>query len=1408
MAYDSGYSRRSASERELQPVAIVSVDPVARLAVGATRTRHTVRINCAYATGDTITTPAVGEQWYCERFDMEWRLYGRIPFNDPTLNIEPEAGQVSVGSGSGPLELNGTEIRSNGKVFRLNGVYYRDSGQALERSTDQVTWEAITAGGLVQIVAKALADYQGATQAGAVTALEGWADIVAEVVGNFTLFWDLICGNVFVNGLRRLGVGETEVARIVDGFQNFLNYLFGVVFCDFTGDLTPQTILARLRDLLAPIVNNPFVQGLQQIAEILGVAAGNLLNDAVAGLTSLVELVFNIITCNWDALATQLAEIFEIIDLADGDNPFGPANIVKSIFNLFQMLGSPEIDGIPNPIGIFVTALRDFFTVLFESTGNLLEDALGGLVEFVSLIFGILTCDADALTKAQQVIGAITGAGSIFDNIVATLFGVLTPLTQVEIAGIPNPVAIFLAGLRDLYETITGNTATNLADGAIGGAVEFVRLIFRVITCDPTVISDLQDLVSGVVAGIGDPLGILAFLKPLLDGLLSNPLVVMIQTFAADVLGNTGTLLEQVIEGTGDLMNFLLKIVKEILPFDEVWTALLPFIDWDAVDAVTLPSLGNLLDGLDLWTIIFKPLDDLLGGAFTTFLTNLNSFFSGMGLLNGNFNPATAIDYFLRNVLGLVDNAGKIITDFLPAITVETLTGLADWFRTNFLGGSQTLLAWFQANVLGGLANLSSWITTNLLGGAASLLAWLTANVFGNVNPATFFSNLAAFLGFDLRTLGFNAFNAATAFLNTLFDPARGPLVSVRVFVEQFFDPTKGPLSPIFFVIKAVTDWFSIFMPGAATASTSAPTTSTSPAIATATLGDQFPSVTDIVTAITGLVGTTDIELGLGTLGQWARDIELAATQGFDALSGTIEEIISGILSVGMLNTSEPNLLTQGDFATADTVQSSGGWSWDNTVSATDTGGSARVVATGSQQQLYAKQSIKVKADDKLVVTAKVRTSGFTAASGREMVLSIIPWVGTSRLKVNGLDYTHVVHTRTASAATFQDMTGLTIRIGGTAAAGEVVLPSTVTSIQVRLAFTGNAGAVAWFDDVVVKKTGLVEQSWVQSLVDAFQATVGGLYGFNAPDNTADWTKLFAAAAQARGLADTGVLQHTVTRNTLGSSPQTYISNLFNVNADGSQSIGTLLFYLIDRLKNPASNYGTSVSNVYWAASETRTQANLGVTRGEGINQILFGSPSGGNNNKILPSALPPEVGAVGSGILIRKKGGSLSTASSTTGVRLGSGFYTHTDQATTSLVAEDSGGFLQIRATVAGWYMVEISFGITRALEMYQFYFNPVLYKNGQVYKFGGGIANAAYYWPPSAFGITTVNYSVVPEMCQSSFIVYMNANETVSPGYVWHPDPQDARGNGITSDTIIVADSSGWFNYFSMGLLNRSLA
>lgn len=367
------FSRRTGSERDIQPVAIVAVDASTRTATGVTRTRHSIQINCAYATGDTITIPASGEQWYVERFDMEWRLYGRIPFNDATLNIAPEEGQVSVGSASGPLELNGTEVRANGETLRLNGAYFRDTGEQFERSTDKINWTPVAAGlaGLVELIANALTGYEGVSQTDAVQALKDWASLIQEILDSFWLFWTQMCENIFVNGLKRLGVGETDLEKIVNGLQNFVNYAFSLIFCDFTGDLTPQTFLARLRDLLAPLKDNPIILGFQAIAQILELSVGNLLNDAVAGATGFLELLFNIITCNWEDI--DLAWIEGIIGLVGEDTPFAPANIFKFIVGLIEPL-------MTNPFALGLMAIAE---ALGKEVSGLLDGAITGGMEFI-----------------------------------------------------------------------------------------------------------------------------------------------------------------------------------------------------------------------------------------------------------------------------------------------------------------------------------------------------------------------------------------------------------------------------------------------------------------------------------------------------------------------------------------------------------------------------------------------------------------------------------------------------------------------------------------------------------------------------------------------------------------------------------------------------------------------------------------------------------------------------------------------------------------------------------------------------------------------------------------------------------------------------------------------------------------
>lgn len=152
------YTRHSVGDVDRQPAAIQSVNAEAREAMVLTRVGTMLKVECRYAVGEVFVVPAVGEQWFIERHDGTWRLAGRIPFNDETLLIEPEEGQVSVGTDKGPLELNGSEIRAHGpviidqgKVLRFGaGHDYRDNNGTLEHrasdAAENAPWHAVFPG--------------------------------------------------------------------------------------------------------------------------------------------------------------------------------------------------------------------------------------------------------------------------------------------------------------------------------------------------------------------------------------------------------------------------------------------------------------------------------------------------------------------------------------------------------------------------------------------------------------------------------------------------------------------------------------------------------------------------------------------------------------------------------------------------------------------------------------------------------------------------------------------------------------------------------------------------------------------------------------------------------------------------------------------------------------------------------------------------------------------------------------------------------------------------------------------------------------------------------------------------------------------------------------------------------------
>jgi hypothetical protein len=107
------YTRTPPNAVKIQQVSIDSVDVVNHAAYGVSNAGTMVPINTAYYVGAVQVTPTVGDQWLIQKINGEYRLLHRIPFNDPNAIVTPTQGQHVVGSGQGPVELQGTQINAN-----------------------------------------------------------------------------------------------------------------------------------------------------------------------------------------------------------------------------------------------------------------------------------------------------------------------------------------------------------------------------------------------------------------------------------------------------------------------------------------------------------------------------------------------------------------------------------------------------------------------------------------------------------------------------------------------------------------------------------------------------------------------------------------------------------------------------------------------------------------------------------------------------------------------------------------------------------------------------------------------------------------------------------------------------------------------------------------------------------------------------------------------------------------------------------------------------------------------------------------------------------------------------------------------------------------------------------------------
>ncbi len=674
----------------------------------------------------------------------------------------------------------------------------------------------------------------------------------------------------------------------------------------------------------------------------------------------------------------------------------------------------------------------------------------------------------------------------------------------------------------------------------------------------------------------------------------------------APTIGNAIDLLRD------NLLKFPIEVLmmfKDLLPdeLEGVWDTVEDAVE-TIIDALTdVPAfLMKLLEWLKiplLIEVITDHVGDLLSidwfdsSAIWNAITSAWDFWKGVGnWILAAVESVTGLDIleqadFLKDLVGLLDldvlqtawNAFMTVWGGVNWLSIDSI-----WSGLKAVGNLlRDIFHWF----LGVVKNLTTIDLENLadsfgIGGlAAALTAWGTTLAGLNwASPVTALMDaIGAFIQL-FKDLGNWVLGVIGSWLGWDTDVVGGMFSGVGSFVEKIVE--------FFFGETGLAGWLHTIesLVGEAGASI---------ASAIAAVYNGVKRFVDMFGEFTGLAGLVTFFADLfspdGLLG-WLARVKDQITKppvidfGFDAIRQKIEEMF-GATSVSQINDEVVNLISQGNFNNEITVDAGGGWSWDGSLTSTGTGGSAKCVADGSTQRLFSRQSVRVVAGDRVDVSCKFRTSGFTAAGGRHMVLSIIPW----KLVANVMtDQTPVVigSNSVGSAGAWTAITGTTYEV-----------PTDVVRLTVRLTVIANSGAEVWFDDVTVAKTGKLKQTFVDSLIAAWNDLHRGLTNPLAAATTdKTWQDLFPAASGFRSSYNTEEQRAQTLRTNMFGSPTTVgteagLGFIPNIPRTKSTDMQTIINNIWRGLRGESSEDYTAadVYNAAYATQESVAKATAAV---------------------------------------------------------------------------------------------------------------------------------------------------------------------------------------------------------------------
>lgn len=590
-----------------------------------------------------------------------------------------------------------------------------------------------------------------------------------------------------------------------------------------------------------------------------------------------------------------------------------------------------------------------------------------------------------------------------------------------------------------------------------------------------------------------------------------------IENFYRDQLaGNSGwlPLLEQLWEGLDQALALPMAIIKKIVetlilnPLDNIIDAALALLGLPPVDVDTVEGLLTTLGSIGQW---------LFGG-----LASVLEFFKGPidGVLNfgnailkaifgtGYDNAKTFVENLIKAIFGSITNGLDFVGHVLKSIFGNGFDG-AKTFVENLIKaifGSITSGLDFVGHILksifGSSFDSAKTFVENLikvlLGSAEDTVAFFTALVnkliYWITHPGGP-NGIGYLLIESLKTL----FASSGAILETVINSIvywltnPGPLVTGIVNMIRDGITNGGLILTAIF--DAVTHWVT---GGAQTLQQF--------------FGGMWGNSTSLVKhvmdqVITAILGPYAIR-DWTALTKWASGLLT-----LDNLIATIKKIFPWLSSLfPVLDTSDGstvNLLNQGDFKTASTLNADSGWSWDSSSNTTDSGGgSAKVTGFGSAvKALYCNQYITVTTGDVLNMSAYVKTESFSATTGtKPITLDVIPYTGTSAGDVQKV-------ADSGAATTF------------TKIAGTYTVPAGVTSVRVRIAVSTDAtGGTVWFDDIFLGNKRTLQQPLVNELTGAFGGIKDALTRNGrgtTPTTTMDYSSFFDATTSTTGLIGT-----------------------------------------------------------------------------------------------------------------------------------------------------------------------------------------------------------------------------------------------------------------------------------------------